>query len=111
MSNPGIAEKVRKAIEETVNAKGCAIWDVEYVKEGTRRVLRITIDSDQGVDLDKCEEVHRAIDPIIDELDPIEEFYYLECSSPGLERNLRKPEHYVYAVEKKIDLKKAAELI
>lgn len=105
MSNPGIAEKVRSAIEETVCARGCTIWDVEYVKEGARKVLRVTIDSDEGIDLDKCEEVHRAIDPIIDEIDPIEDFYYLECSSPGLERVLRKPEHFAYALGKKIDVK------
>ena len=105
MASQGIAERVRVAIEETVTEKGCSIWDVEYVKEGSRKVLRITIDSPDGIDLDKCEEVHRAVDPIIDALDPIDEFYYLECSSPGLERTLRKPEHFLYAVGKKVDIK------
>ena len=71
----------------------CWIWDVEFVKEGTRKILRITIDSEEGVDIEDCEKLHRAIDPILDEADPIEEQYYLEVSSPGIERDLRTLEH------------------
>ncbi len=100
-----IAEKVAQAVEPVVASLGCSIWDVEYVKEGSRNVLRITIDSDDGIDIDRCEKVHRAIDPVIDELDPIEESYYLEVSSPGIERQLRRPEHYARSVGQKIDVK------
>ncbi|MBR5767462.1 MAG: ribosome maturation factor RimP [Clostridia bacterium] len=100
-----IAEKVADAIRSTVELLDCRIWDAEYVREGSRNILRITIDRDDGIDIDRCEAVHRAIDPVIDELDPIDEPYYLEVSSPGIERELRTDEHFAYAKGQKIDVK------
>ena len=88
-----VSETVRELAEPIAEELGCWIWDVEYVKEGARRVLRITIDSEEGIGIDDCEKLHRAIDPILDEADPIEEAYYLEVSSPGVERELRTAEH------------------
>ena len=75
---------------------GYDLWDVEYVKEGADMILRITIDTDAegGITIDDCEKMHRAIDPLLDELDPIEESYMLSVSSPGVERELTKPMHY-----------------
>lgn len=93
-----IAETVRALAEPVAEEIGCWIWDVEYVKEGSRRILRITIDSEEGVGIEDCERMHRAIDPILDEADPIEEQYYLEVSSPGVERELRTDEH-IWACE------------
>lgn len=93
-----VAEKVRALAEPIAEELGVWIWDVEFVKEGARRVLRITIDSEEGVNIDDCEKLHRAIDPILDEADPIEEQYYLEVSSPGLERELKNADH-IYACE------------
>ena len=93
-----VAETVRALAEPVAEEIGCWIWDVEFVKEGTRRILRITIDSEEGVDINDCEKMHRAMDPILDEADPIEEQYYLEISSPGVERELRTDEH-IYACE------------
>ena len=72
-----------------VEEAGLELWDVEYVKEGAEWILRVVIDSNEGVTLDDCERVSRAIDPVLDEADPIEEAYYLEVSSPGIERELR----------------------
>ncbi len=72
---------------------GYEIWDVEFVKEGARRILRITIDSEEGITIEDCEKMHRAIDPVLDEADPIESAYYLEVSSPGIERELRTDRH------------------
>ncbi|MBQ8696448.1 MAG: ribosome maturation factor RimP [Clostridia bacterium] len=89
-----IAGTVRGLVSETVYSLGYELWDVEYVKDGAFWYLRITIDSPKGIDIDDCEKVHRAIDPIIDEADPIEDQYYLEVSSPGVERELRVPEHF-----------------
>jgi ribosome maturation factor RimP len=66
---------------------------VEFVNEGTRRILRVTIDNEQGITIDDCEKMHRAIDPVLDEADPIESAYYLEVSSPGIERELRTDRH------------------
>ena len=94
----GIAETVRQLCEPVAEELGLWIWDVEFLKEGARKVLRITIDSEEGVNIDDCEKMHRAIDPLLDEADPIEEQYYLEVSSPGLERELKNEDH-IYACE------------
>lgn len=94
----GVAETVRQLCEPVAEELGLWIWDVEFVKEGARKVLRITIDSEEGVNIDDCEKMHRAIDPLLDEADPIEEQYYLEVSSPGLERELKNEDH-IYACE------------
>ncbi len=104
-SKKNIAEAVWELIEPTVEANGCFLWDIEYVKEGTRQILRITIDRENGVDIIHCEAVHRAIDPILDEADPIPVAYYLEVSSPGVEREIRLPWHYERCVGQKVDVK------
>ncbi len=91
--NTSVAQTVRALAEPVAESIGCWVWDVEFVKEGARRILRITIDSEEGITIDDCEKMHRAIDPILDEADPIEEQYYLEVSSPGVERELKTEEH------------------
>ena len=88
-----IAGAVRAFAEPLAEELGYFIWDVEFVKEGARRILRITIDSEEGITIEDCEKFHRAIDPILDEKDPIEEAYYLEVSSPGIERELKNGMH------------------
>ena len=88
-----ISETVRAIAEPLADELGCWVWDVEFVKEGTRKILRITIDAEDGIDINLCEQFHRAIDPLLDEADPIEEAYYLEVSSPGVERELRTQVH------------------
>ena len=99
-SSGNIAETVRTLAEPIAESLGYFLWDVEYVKEGARRILRLTIDteSEEGITIDDCEKMHRAIDPVLDEADPIEDAYYLEVSSPGLERELRTDDH-IYACE------------
>ncbi len=92
-SKKNIASRVAALIEDTVVVHGCELWDVAYVKDGAFWYLRITIDAPEGIDLAKCEQVHRAIEPLIDAEDPIEDQYFLEVSSPGLERELRTDEH------------------
>ena len=92
-SSKSISETVRALAEPLAEELGCWVWDVEFVKEGTRKILRITIDSEDGIDINVCEQLHRAIDPLLDEADPIEEAYYLEVSSPGIERELRTQVH------------------
>jgi ribosome maturation factor RimP len=93
-----IKETVREAIEPTVKDLGYDIWDITYQKIGADYHLEITIDSENGINIEDCERVHRAIDPILDECDPIEGFYYLEVSSPGVERELRTQEHILRSV-------------
>ncbi len=100
-----IKDTVREAIEPTVTELGYRIWDVTYSKIGADYHLEITIDSDAGINIDDCEKVHRAIDPILDDADPIEGFYYLEVSSPGIERELRTDEHIELSVGLKVEAK------
>ena len=88
-----VAETVRELAEPIAEELGVWVWDVEFVKEGARRILRITIYSEEGITIDDCEKLHRAIDPVLDEADPIEEQYYLEVSSPGIERELKNDMH------------------
>ncbi len=92
-----IASSVRTLLSPKIEEElGYILWDVEYVKEGAEWYLRITIDSEDGIDINDCEKVHRAIDPILDDADPIEGAYRLEVSSPGIERELRTEDH-IYA--------------
>ncbi len=91
--NVTIAERVRELAEPLADEIGIWVWDVEFVKEGARRVLRITVDSENGIDINDCEKLHRAIDPLLDEADLIEDQYYLEVSSPGVERELKNDIH------------------
>lgn len=88
-----IAGNVEKLLLPVINEMGYDLWDVEYEKEGADWILRITIDLFEGITIDDCEKVHRAIDPLLDEADPIEDAYRLEVSSPGIERELRLPRH------------------
>ena len=88
-SNGGIVGAVKKIAEPLAEELGYFLWDVEYVKEGADMYLRITIDSEEGITLDDCERMHRAIDSLLDEADPIDDAYHLEISSPGIERDLK----------------------
>lgn len=97
-----IRETVREAILPTVTELGYDIWDITYQKVGADYHLEITIDKEGGIDIQDCEKVHRAIDPILDECDPIEGFYYLDVSSPGVERELRTAEHISRSVGEKV---------
>lgn len=71
--------------------QGCEIWDVEYVKEAGSRYLRVYIDKPDGVSIQDCEDFSRALDPILDEADPIPDSYIFEVSSAGAERQLKRP--------------------
>ena len=88
--NGGVVGAVRAIAEPLADELGYILWDVEYVKVGAEMYLRITIDSEDGITIDDCEKMHRAIDPLLDEADPIEGAYHLEVSSPGLERELKE---------------------
>ncbi len=80
--------------EPIVVSQGLRLWDVRYVKEGASWYLRIYIDRDEGVTIEDCENVSRAIDAPLDELDPIDGEYCLEVCSPGIERELIRDEHF-----------------
>ena len=100
-----IAGTVRELVSPVADSLGYMLWDVEYVKEGADMILRITIDKPEGIDIEDCEKMSRAIDPIIDEADPIEVSYKMEVSSPGIERALTRPEHFECCMGEKIEVK------
>lgn len=89
-----IAERARAVVEPIIESLGYEVVDVVFVKEGPQRILRITIDHPDGIDLDACTRVSEAIDAPLDEADPIPGSYSLEVSSPGLDRPLYKPQHF-----------------
>ena len=88
-----IEEKVEKLLEPIIEKEGYELYDVEYAKEGKNYFLRIFIDNEKGIDLNDCEKVNDAITDILDEANYIKEQYFLEVSSPGIERILRKEKH------------------
>ena len=89
-----VTEIVQKLAEPVVTEHGCTLWDVEYVREGDQRFLRLYLDKEGGVDIDDCEAVSRAMDPLLDEADPIPESYHFEVCSAGLERVLKRPSDF-----------------
>ena len=86
-----VTQLVESFAKPVVEELGCSLWDVEYVREGSERFLRLYIDKDGGVDIEDCEKIHRAVDPLLDEHDPIAESYHFEFCSAGLERVLKRP--------------------
>ena len=86
-----ITQQVWEFAEPVVQAHGCSLWDVEYVREGGQWFLRLYIDKDGGVNIADCEAISRAVDPILDEKDPIPDSYSFEVCSAGLERVLKRP--------------------
>ena len=86
-----VTELVTKLAEPVVAEHGCSLWDVEYVREGSEYFLRLYLDKEGGVDINDCEAISRAMDPILDEADPIPGSYHFEVCSAGLERVLKRP--------------------
>lgn len=100
-----IEEKVEELLKETIEKLGYNLYDVEYVKEGPNYYLRVYIDNEKGIDLNDCEKVSNAIDEMLDEANIIKDQYYLEVSSPGIERVLRKDRHLQENIGNQIEIK------
>lgn len=96
-----IEEKVENLIKEKIESVGYELYDVLYLKEGKNYILRIVIDNENGISLEDCEKVNNEITDLLDEADYIKEQYFLEVSSPGIERLLRKD----WQLKKNIDNK------
>lgn len=88
-----------------VEAAGCSLWDVEYVKEAGTWFLRVYIDKEGGVSIDDCEAVSRPLSDRLDQADPIEGSYTFEISSAGADRALKKPEHFVQFQGSEVEVK------
>ena len=100
-----IEERVEELIKDKIENIGYILYDVEYAKEGPNYFLRIFIDSEKGIDLDDCEKVSNEINEKLDEADYIKEQYFLEVSSPGVERILRKDKHLEQNIGKQVEAK------
>lgn len=100
-----IEEKVESLLKAKIEELGYILYDVEYAKEGKNYYLRIFIDKEDGVDLNDCEKVNDGITDILDEADYIKEQYFLEVSSPGIERVLRKDWHLEQNIGKEVEIK------
>ncbi|ADH99291.1 ribosome maturation factor RimP [Salisediminibacterium selenitireducens] len=97
-----ITDKVEKLAEPIVSEAGLELVDIEFVKEGKNWFLRVFIDGPEGVDLDHCSTVSERLSEKLDQSDPIEQAYYLEVSSPGAERPLKKAEDITKAIGKNV---------
>lgn len=100
-----IEEKVENLVEPKVQELGYTLYDVEYVKEGKDYYLRIYIDKDTGISLEDCELVSNNLNEILDQADYIKEQYFLEVSSPGIERVLKKDKHLRNNIGAKVQVK------
>ena len=98
-----IEERVEELIKEKIENIGYILYDVEYAKEGPNYYLRIFIDNEKGIDLNDCEKVSNEINEKLDEADYIKEQYFLEVSSPGVERILRKDRHLEQNIGKQVE--------
>ena len=100
-----IEEKVEELIKDKIENIGYSLYDVEYAKEGPNYYLRIYIDSPNGIDLNDCEKVSNEINDVLDEANYIKEQYFLEVSSPGIERILRKDSHLKQNIGNQVEVK------
>lgn len=100
-----IEELIAQIVEPIIEKNGHELVDVEYIKEGQELFLRIFIDKDDGVTLDDCELISKAVEKILDAEDPINQAYHLEISSPGLERPLKKTKDFEKFLKSTIEVK------
>ena len=89
-----ISDLVTKLAEPLAAELGLELWDVEYVREAGQWFLRVYIDKDGGVSINDCEALSKALDPVLDEADPIPDSYVFEVSSAGAERELKRPRDF-----------------
>ena len=100
-----IEQKVENLLKDKIEKIGYDLYDVEYAKEGPNYYLRIYIDNENGIDLNDCEKVSNEINELLDQADYIKDQYFLEVSSPGIERILRKDKHLAKNLGKKVEVK------
>ena len=100
-----IEERVESLVKKKINDLGYELYDVEYAKEGKDYYLRIFIDKPEGIDLNDCEKVNDGINDLLDQADYIKEQYFLEVSSPGIERTLRKDKHLQANINSLVEVK------
>lgn len=101
-----MAQQIKSAVEEMLapflEREGFELVDIEYVKEGSNWFLRVFVDKEGGIDIDDCSRISEFLSEKLDEKDPIPTAYFLEVSSPGAERPLKKPRDFERAVGKNV---------
>lgn len=97
--------QVTALVQPIVDELGLYLWDVRFEKEGADWYLKVLIDSNEGITLEDCEAVSRPLSKRLDETDPIEQSYFLEVSSPGTERELKKPDHFEVCIGDAVNVK------
>lgn len=97
--------KTEELLQPIAEKYGVDIYDVEYVKEGSDFYLRAYIDKPEGVNINDCENVSRALSDVLDEKDFIQDAYILEVSSPGLGRTLKKDRHLEKSIGQDVEIK------
>ncbi len=105
MNKKLVLEKITEILDPILKDGGLTLYDIEYVKEGPNYVLRIYIDNDEIIQVTDCEFVNRRLVEQLDINDPITDAYILEVSSPGIDRQLKKPEHFEKSLGVLIDVK------
>ena len=100
-----ITDKVTELARPVVEEAGCTLWDVEYVHEAGTWYLRVYIDKDGGVSINDCETISRALDPMLDEADPIPDSYVFEVGSAGAERELKRPSDFERYLGSSVEVK------
>ena len=100
-----ITDRVFALAKPVVENEGCSLWDVEYVREAGSWYLRVYIDKEGGVSIDDCERISRALDPLLDEADPIPDSYVFEVGSAGAERELKRPSDFEQFMGSQVEVK------
>lgn len=100
-----ITDRTWELAEPELEKLGLILWDIKYVKEGASYYLRIFIDKDGGVNITDCEDVSNVMNPILDREDFIADSYYFEVSSPGLGRELSRPEHFARFIGQEVGVR------
>lgn len=100
-----IVDTVEEIIEPIIEELGFELVDVEFLKEGSDWFLRVYIDQENGISIDNCADISGAISGKLDEIDPITQEYYLEVSSPGIERVLKKDKDFIKFKGSKVQIK------
>lgn len=101
----GIEQQVEQIAAPIAEQCGCSIYDVEFKREGPSWFLRVYIDRPGGVSVEDCESVSKRLSKALDEADPIQQAYYLEVSSPGMDRRLKYEKHFLDNLGKTVDVK------
>ena len=105
MSKKSIEASVQKMMEDIIDSSDIELVDIEYVKEGPFKYLRVYIDKPEGITVDDCADVSRVLNKKLDDVDLIQEQYFLEVSSPGLERPFKTESDYQRNIGERVDVK------